>query len=84
MLPQQLRAYHNLIFRYDSGRYEEDYGATYQDKINTFIGIRKKVLDTSEDEIELVNSVFPEFELWWEQIRKNDVSKTEKNKEKGG
>ncbi len=78
MPPQYLRAYHNLLLTHDYGRYEEDYGVTYQDKINTFVNIRKKVLGISEDEIDLVNSVFPEYELWWEQIWSNNKKKENK------
>jgi hypothetical protein len=68
MPPEYLRAYHNLLRQYDYGRYEEDYGATYEKRIETFLGFRKHVTDMKEDEIELINSVFPEFELWWEQL----------------
>lgn len=68
MSPQYLRAYHNLLFRHDYGRCEEDYGATYQQRIDTFMSIRKHVMGTEEDDIKLINSVFPEFELWWEQL----------------
>jgi len=68
MSPQYLRAYHNLLFRHDYGRYEEDYGATYQERIDTFMRIRKHVIDTEKDDIKLINSVFPEFELWWEKL----------------
>jgi hypothetical protein len=32
------------------------------------MSIRKKVLETPEDDIKLINSVFPEFELWWEKL----------------
>jgi len=67
MSPEYLRAYHNLLLRYDYGRYEEDYGATYEKRIETFLGFRKQVKDTKEDEIELINSMLSEFDLWWEQ-----------------
>jgi|GEM_PF-6738895 len=68
MSPQYLRAYHNLLFRHDYGRYGKDYGATYQERIDTFLRIRKHVISTEEDDIKQINSVFPEFELWWEQL----------------
>ena len=68
MSSQYLRAYHNMLFRYDYGRYPEDYGATYQQRIETFVSIRKKVLEIPEGDINLINSVFPEFELWWEKL----------------
>ena len=80
MSPEYLRAYHNLLFRHDYGRYEEDYGASYQKRIDTFLRIRKHVIDTEEDDIKLLNSVFPEFKLWWEQIwgRKKGTNVTKK------
>jgi hypothetical protein len=68
MSTEYLRAYHNLLFRHDYGRYEEDYGATYEERIHTFINLRKQVIDTAQDEIELINSVLSEFNLWWEQL----------------
>ena len=81
MSSQYLRAYHNLLIKYDHGPYEEEYGATYQDRIDRFIQIRKKVLEIQEDEIDLVNSVFPEYELWWEKKLKKKRSKPNNNKE---
>lgn len=68
MTTEYIRAYHNMLFNYDYGRYEEDYGATYQQRIDTFINIRKKILETPEDDIKLINSVFSEYELWWEDL----------------
>ena len=68
MSPQYLKTYHNMLFHYDHNRYEEDYGATYQERIDTIISIRKKVIEIPEDNIDLINSVFPEFELWWKQL----------------
>ncbi len=68
MTSEYLRAYHNMLFRYDYGRYEEDYGATYQQRIDTFLSIRKKVGEIPAGDIKLINSVFPEFELWWEKL----------------
>ena len=70
MSPEYLRAYHNLLFRHDYGSYEEDYGATYQHRINTFLNIRKHVIKTKEDDIKLINSVFPEYELWRSEERR--------------
>lgn len=67
MSPEYLRAYHNLLFRYDYGRYEQDYGATYEKRIEMFLGFRQQVIDMKEDEIQLINSVLSEFDLWWEQ-----------------
>jgi hypothetical protein len=29
---------------------------------------RTITLETPEDDIKLINSVFPEFELWWEKL----------------
>ena len=83
MSPQYLRAYHNLLFRHDYGRYEKDYGATYQKRIDTFLRIRKHVLDTEEDDIKLINSVFPEFELWWERLWGKKQETKEANKKEG-
>jgi len=68
MSPQYLRAYHALLFTHDHNRYEEDWGATYQKRIDAFMNIRKKVVEIPESDIKLINSVFPEFELWWEQL----------------
>jgi hypothetical protein len=68
MSPQYLRAYHNMLFRHDHNLDEEGWGATYQQKIDALRSIRKKVLETQEDDIKLINSVFPEFELWWEKL----------------
>jgi hypothetical protein len=68
MTTEYIRAYHNMLFNYDYGRYEEDYGATYQQRIDTFISIRKKVVEISEGDIKLINSVFSEYQLWWEQL----------------
>lgn len=68
MTPEYLRAYHNMLFRYDYGRDEVDYGATYQQRIDTFMSIRKRVVEIPEGDIKLINSVFPEFELWWEKL----------------
>lgn len=77
MSPEYLRAYHNLLFRYDYGRYEEDYGATYEKRIETFLGFRKQIIDTKEDEIKSINSVLSEFDLWWDQswMKKGTMSK---------
>jgi hypothetical protein len=68
MTSEYLRAYHNMLFRYDYRRYEEDYGATYQQRIDTFLSIREKVREIPAGDIKLINSVFPEFELWWEKL----------------
>ncbi|MFC2060136.1 hypothetical protein ACFLTZ_03460 [Chloroflexota bacterium] len=68
MSPQYLRAYHNMLFQHDHNRDEEGWGATYQQKIDAFMSIRKKVGEIPEDDIKLINSVFPEFELWWEKL----------------
>jgi hypothetical protein len=57
-----------MLFRHDHNRDEEGWGATYQQKIDALMSIRKKVLETPEDDIKLINSVFPEFELWWEKL----------------
>ena len=77
MSPEYLRAYHNLLFRYDYGRYEEDYGVTYEERIERFLDFRKKVIDTKKDGIELINSVLSEFDLWWEQLwgKKTKIAK---------
>jgi hypothetical protein len=80
MPSQYLRAYHNLLFSHDYGRDEEDFGATYQLRINSFINLRKHVVDIPEDEIKLLNSVFPDYELWWKdvwgkRVRTGDISK---------
>ena len=68
MSPQYLRAYHNMLFQHDHNRDEEGWGATYQQKIDAFMSIRKKVVEIPESDIKLINSVFPEFELWWEKL----------------
>ena len=68
MTPEYLRAYHNMLFHYDYGRYEEDYGASYLQRIDTFLSIRKKVMEIPAGDVKLINSVFPEFELWWEKL----------------
>jgi hypothetical protein len=69
MSPEYLRAYHNLLFGFDYGRNEDDYGATYQEKIDTFMGFRKKIQAAPEDDISQINKfTFPPNELWWEQL----------------
>jgi hypothetical protein len=68
MPPQYLRAYHNMLFQHDHNRDEDGWGATYQKKIAAFMSIRKKVVEIPEGDIKLINSVFPEFELWWGKL----------------
>lgn len=68
MTAEYIRAYHNMIFNYDYGRDEEDYGATYQQRIDKFMHIRKKIIEEDGDTIKLINSSFPEFNLWWEDL----------------
>ena len=66
--PKNLRAYHIILFWFDYGRSEEDYGATYQEKIDTFMRFRKNIKTAKEDEINLLyKSTFPPTELWWEK-----------------
>ncbi len=68
MSPQYLRAYHAMLFHHDYGRDETGWGATYQQKVDAFIHIRKKMMEESEDTIKRINSSFPEFNLWWENL----------------
>jgi len=63
-----IRAYHNMIFNYDYGRNEEDYGATYHQRVDAFMNIRKKIIEEDGDTIKSINSSFPEFNLWWEDL----------------
>lgn len=68
MSPQYLRAYHALLFIHDHNRYEEDWGATYQKRIDAFMSIRRKIIGETEDTINILNSSLPEFNLWWEDL----------------
>jgi len=68
MSPQYLKAYHALLFTHDHNRYEEDWGATYQKRIDTFMSIRRKIIGETEDTINILNSSLPEFNLWWEDL----------------
>ena len=68
MSPQYLRAYHALLFIHDHDRYKEDWGATYQKRIDAFMSIRRKIIGETEDTINILNSSLPEFNLWWEDL----------------
>ena len=68
MSPQYLRAYHALLFIHDHDRDEEDWGATYQKRIDAFMSIRRKITGETEDTINILNSSLPEFNLWWEDL----------------
>ena len=68
MSPQYLRAYHALLFIHDHDRDEEDWGATYQKRIDAFMSIRRKIIGETEDTINILNSSLPEFNLWWEDL----------------
>lgn len=68
MSPQYLRAYHNMLFQHDHNRYEQDWGTTYQKRLDAFIKIRKNIIEESGEIINIINSSFPEFNLWWEDL----------------
>ncbi len=68
MSPQYLRAYHAMLSQHDYNRYEKDWGTTYQKRLDAFMKIRKRIIEESEDMIGIINSSFPEFNLWWENL----------------
>jgi hypothetical protein len=68
MSPKYLRAYHAILCQNDYGCDEEDYGATYQERIDSFVNIRKKVVEEKEENIKLINSFYSDFNLWWENL----------------
>jgi hypothetical protein len=83
MTLEYLRAYHNMAFFFDYGRYEKDYGATYQERVDTFMDIRNKVVELPAGDIKLINTklINPEFELWWERLWSKKVIKSSQQKE---
>ena len=58
MSPKYLRAYHTMLFQVDSGRDETNWGATYQQRINALLKIRKNIVEEKEDIINKINSAF--------------------------
>jgi len=68
MFPQYLRAYHAILFQNDYGCDEEDYGATHQERIDSFVHIRKRIIEEKQENINLINSYYSDFNLWWENL----------------
>ena len=68
MSPQYLRAYHALLFIHDHDRDEADWGTTYQQRIDAFMSIRRRIIEETEETINLLNSSLTEFNLWWEDL----------------
>ncbi len=68
MSPQYLRAYHNMLFQHDHNRYEEDWGTTYQKRLDAFMKIRKNIIGEPEETINILNFSLDDFNLWWEDL----------------
>ena len=72
-----------MLFHHDYGRDETGWGATYQQKVDAFVHIRKKIMEEAEDTIKRINSSFPEFNLWWKNLWGSKKGTKSAKKEEG-